>query len=103
MPKDKQQLSIDMNDDRIIDLARAAIRINQYTAGILRDMHREQEALDFLQSIVLLAASAVHTQLSSVCDCDRCLGEQLKLSSVVSARVIDLLAAFAEQQNKEGK
>ena len=103
MSKDKQPLSIDINNERITDLATAVIRVNQHAAGIIRDMHREQGARDFMQTNVLFTAYAMHMRLSSACGCENCEDEQTKLSVAVCDRVLDLLAAFAEQQNKEGK
>ena len=103
MSKDNKPLQLDINNERITDLATAVIRVNQHAAGIIRDMHREPEARDFLQANVLFTAYAIHTRLSSVCGCEHCAAEQTQLSVAICDRVLDLLAAFAEQQNKGGE
>ena len=103
MSKDNKPMQLDMSNERITDLAMSVIRVNQHAAGIIRDMHREPEARDFMQANVLFTAYVIHMRLSSACDCEHCDAEQTKLSGVVCDRVIDLLAAFAEHQEKGGK
>lgn len=99
----REALELEMTDDKINDLATAALRTSKFVNGLLRDTHRDEVAREFTASAVLLTVYSLHEQLSGSCTCERCGAEKMQLASIIGSRALAALAAMSTTPKKEGE